>query len=129
MKINLLAWALPCAMLLACTTDVFLMKRDDTFNRYASAIRWGGFEEAQGFQDPAVRTKLDLAWLKTIHVSGYEIFYVKDDTSSKLVELTVKINYYNEQEGVDKSLTDRQVWIFNEEKNKWILESSLPAFR
>ena len=116
-------------VLLACTSDLFLMKRDDTLNGYGSAIRWGIFEKALEFQNPAHRKRLDEAWLKSVHISSYDTVYLKEDPNSKVVEQTVNIHYYLERDGIDKSITDRQVWRFDDDKNKWMLETDLPAFR
>jgi hypothetical protein len=118
-------------LLLACTHagDVFLMKRDEILNRYASAIRWGEFEKAVQFQNPARRTHLDEAWLKNIHVATYDSKLLKDDPNSKVVEQTVEIRYFNEQVGVEKTIIDHQVWRFEEYNDKWMLETDLPAFR
>jgi hypothetical protein len=131
MKLTLLGVSMSATLLLACTHggDMFLMKRDEILSRYASAIRWGEFEKAVQFQNPARRTRLDEAWLKNIHVATYDSILVKDDPNSKVVEQTVEIRYFNEQVGVEKIITDRQVWRYYEDLDKWVLETDLPAFR
>jgi hypothetical protein len=105
------------------------MKMEDNMNSYASAIRWGEFEKALQYQNPAKRSRLDLAWLKNIHVASYDVVYKKENLGGNIFEQTVEIRYYNEQIGVEKSLTDRQVWRYDEDKQKLMLETDLPTFR
>ncbi len=130
MKLKLPGLSLLAIALLAChSDDLFMMKRDDTLSQYAAAIRWGDLEKAVEFQNPAHRTRIDEAWLKNIHVSTYNTVYTKSETGSNILEQTVKINYYIEQEGVEKSITDHQVWRYDNDKKKWMLDTDLPAFR
>ena len=131
MKLNLTGLSVLAMLLLACThaSDVFMMKRDEILNRYASTIRWGEFERAVQFQDPAHRTPLDGAWLKNIHVATYNTLFLNDNPNSNIVEQSVEIRYFIEPDGVEKTITDRQIWRFDEDLGKWLLESDLPAFR
>jgi hypothetical protein len=129
MKLNLLGLSMLATLLFACTYDLFMVKRDETLSQYASAIRWGNYEKAVGFQNPARRTRLDEAWLKNIHVATYDTLFLKAETNSKILEQTVEIRYFNEQAGVEKTITDHQVWHFDEDRDKWMLETDLPAFR
>lgn len=98
-------------------------------NSYAGAIRWGEFQKAQEFQRPSKRSPLDLEWLKNIHVSSYEVTYKKEGLNDNIREQTVKIRYFIENSGVEKSVTDQQFWRFDEEQNKLMLESDLPNFQ
>lgn len=131
MKLSLPGLCLLSLWLIACThiNDVFMMKRDEVLDRYASAIRWSNFEKAAEFQDPAHRVRLDLAWLKNIHVATYSQINLKDAPSSNVVEQTVEIRYFNEQERAEKTIIDRQIWRYDDDAGKWMLESDLPAFR
>jgi hypothetical protein len=127
---NLAGLALLLVMVSGCTSgDVHAVKMEDAMNGYASAIRWGQFEKAAQYQNPAKRSRLDLAWLKNIHVASYDTVYKKEDLGGNIFEQTVEIRYYNEQIGVEKSLTDRQLWRYDEEKGRLMLETDLPAFR
>ena len=130
MKCKLPLLYLLTAALFAChSADLFMMKRDDRLSQYASAIRWGAFEKAVEFQSPSHRTRLDLAWLNNIHVSTYDTLNLKEAESSNIIEQTVQIHYFNESVGVEKSIIDRQVWRYDEDKGQWMLETDLPAFR
>ena len=135
MKMKLLALSIVIPvmipLLLSCThfSDVFMMKRDEVLNHYASAIRWGHFEEAADSQDPARRTPLDLAWLKNIHVSGYDQLHLSEEDDGNTVQQTVEIRYFNELDGTERIITDRQTWHYDDDAGKWRLQTDLPAFR
>jgi len=130
MKINLSAAALLAATLAACSSGpIHLAKIDSVVQLYASAIRWGEFEKAQEFVNPAKRKPLDLNWLQNIHVSSYDIVYRKENLGGNIYEMTVDIHYFLESEGVEKVLVDHQVWRYNPDGEKMILESGLPEFR
>ncbi len=130
MKTYLSALALLATLLAACTSGpIYLSKIEDILSLYGTAIRWGDFEKAQTFQAPAKRTHLDLDWLKNIHVASYDIINQKESQGGHIHEVTVKIRYFIESEGVEKTLTDKQLWRYDEDSEKLTLESDLPAFR
>jgi len=130
MKINVFGLAVLALLLSACTSgEIHAVKLEDTMRSYATAIRWGEFEKAMQFQDPAKRHRLDLAWLKNIHVVSYDTVFKKEDMGGNIFEQTVEIRYYIEQVGVEQSLTERELWRYDEEKDKLWLETELPTFR
>jgi hypothetical protein len=117
------------SILTACSHDLHFMRMEDTLTSYGAALRWGRYETAADFQAPARRARLDMNWLKNIHVTSYDVFYRRELAPGKLVEQTAEIRYFNEQVGVEKIVVDRQTWRFDADKGAWILESDLPAFR
>lgn len=118
-----------CLAMLACSSDFQLMKTEDRLARYGSAIRWGLFETAADFQDPKYRTAPDLGYLKNIHVTAYDPIYRKHEKGSDILKQTVEIRYYHEQTGVEKAITDRQIWHYDKDRREWFLESKLPSFK
>ncbi|MDD5033205.1 MAG: hypothetical protein PHE55_00475 [Methylococcaceae bacterium] len=127
-KFDLMILILLGMLLQACSSDFNLMKMEETLNGYGSAIRWGAFEKAVDYQIPSRRSKLDLAWLKNIRVTSYDTLYRKEAKGSNIFEQTVEIRYYNDLQGVEKTITDRQLWHYDDEKDQWSLESELPHF-
>lgn len=118
---------------LALTSCTYLgmmhvVKRDDRVSSYGAAIRFGEYSRAADFQNPAKRVQLDLEWLKYIHVSSYDAVYRKDDGFDAF-EQTVNIRYFNEQNGIEKTTTDHQIWHYYPEKDQWMLETDLPSFQ
>jgi len=130
MKIKLLAIALTGLILSACTSGpIHASKMEDMVNSYGAAIRWGEFERAQEFQPPGKRIRLDLDWLRTVHVSSYEVTYKTENPDTRQKEQTVKIRYYMENQGIEKIIYDHQIWRFDEDNDKMVLESDLPVFQ
>ena len=131
MKIKPPATALLGLILSSCFSSgtIHGAKIDDTLNRYGGAIRWGEFERAQEFQVPSKRTRLDLDWLRTIHVSSYEVIYKKEDLGGNIREQTAKIRYFIEGTGLEKTLLDRQLWRYDEDVGNLMLETDLPVFQ
>ncbi len=114
----------------ACTSGTISnAKKEDRLSAYGAAIRWGPFEKAQEFQDPAHRKRLDEAWLKDIHVTSYNPLHRKEAEGSSILEQMVEIRYMNEHEGVERSFVDRQTWRYFEPEDNWWLETDLPGFR
>lgn len=129
MTMKKLALAALCMTVLACSHDIHLMKMEDVLSSYGSAIRWGLYEKAADFQNPKNKTQPDLAYLKNIHVTAYDPVYRKERKEDNTVQQTVEIRYYQEQTGVEKTLTDRQTWRYDEAADQWLLETSLPSFK
>ena len=114
----------------ACTSGpIHAVKLEDILNNYAAAIRWGEFEKAQEFQPPSKRKRLDLAWLKNIHISSYEVLYKKDEQENHILEQKVQIRYFIENTAVEKTFIDQQVWRYDEEHDSLTLQSDLPTFQ
>jgi hypothetical protein len=129
MMMKNLGLACLCLATMACSHDLRLMKMEDTLSGYGSAIRWGLFEKAADFQEPRNRTRPDLGYLKNIHVTAYDPIYRQEQEGSNFLKQTVEIRYYQEQTGVEKTITDRQSWRYDEEKDQWLLMSKLPDFK
>lgn len=126
MSIRITLWAILAFSVGACSHDLHIMKMEESLTSYGSAIRWGQYERASDFL--AVHQTPDLAFLRTIHVSSYDPVYRKELDGGRRAEQTVEIRYYREDQGVEKSVTDRQLWRYDQEKKQWFLESGLPNF-
>jgi hypothetical protein len=130
MTIRFLTQAVLVATLAACSSGpIHMAKIDSMIQLYAGAIRFGEFERAQEFMEPSKRERLDIEWLKTIHVSSYDIVYRKENLGGNIYEMTVKIRYFIDTDLVEKSITDHQIWRYDPETQKMLLESGLPKFQ
>lgn len=107
--------------------------RDHTLDGYAAALRWGGFEEAWTYVDPAVRaahplTAADKALYDSVRVAEY-------DTPGPVaagpdrVEQTVQIELIAKTSQRVYSVVDRQRWRWDPQAKRWWLESGLPDIR
>ncbi len=129
MSARILILILACLVMTGCPHDIELLKMEEQLNHYSTAIRWGLWETASDFQPPAKRQPLDLGYLGTIHVTAYDTVYRQEQSGSDVVRQTVQIRYYREPSGVEKTITDRQTWRYDKEKDRWFLLSGLPEFK
>jgi hypothetical protein len=106
-----------------------LMRLEERLSNYASAIRWGYFEQATDFQIEKLRAQAEQAPLKHIHITGYNPTYRHENKDTNTVKQTVEISYFLEQIGVVKTIIDHQTWRFDEQKKEWFLDSPLPNFQ
>lgn len=123
--------ALATALLGACATpgsksDLL----DNTLQSYAAVIRWGNFEDAAGFVDPATLqehplTALDLQRYGQVRVSGYNE-QPRRATGDNEVRQTVEITLANNNTQTVRSVFDRQVWRYDEKAKRWWLMTGLP---
>ncbi len=94
-------------------------------------MRWADFPAANSLRryegDPAPAT--DPARLKRIKVTGYDIVTTNPSDDESAVYITVKISYYDEDNLKLMSLTDNQVWQFDEKEKIWYISTPLPVFK
>lgn len=117
--------------LAGCATQ----KRSDTLtttlNAYASTLRWGDFQSATMFIDPALRDKhplsaLDIARYKQVKVSDYDDGNGPTPAGQDTVKQTVHIGLVNIHTQTERSIVDHQTWHYDAKTNHWWLTSGLP---
>lgn len=118
-------------MLAGCATQ----KRSDTLtttlNAYGSTLRWGDFQSAAQFLDPAIRTKhplsdLDIARYKQVRVSEYDDGSGPVPAGENGVQQTVRISVINVHTQTERTIVDHQTWHYDEKAKHWWLTSGLP---
>lgn len=102
----------------------------ETLQAYAATIRWGSFEQAEGFVSPEYRaahplTSLELERYKQVRITQYT------DTapipvSEDEVHQTVEIGLVNINTQESRTIVDRQTWIYDKKNKVWLLNSGLP---
>lgn len=109
-------------------------RQEDSFDvaatAYKQSILLGKYQVANGFRKapPSGQQPLDLANLKKIRVTAYELTAVKVSQDGLLVYQTVEISYYNIDNMLEKTITDNQIWKYDTEAETWSLHSDLPDF-
>lgn len=119
-----------CATLQNTTKD---KSRDQTLEGYAAALRWGGFENALSYVDPAVRAEHPLtaqqkALYNTVRVAEYETtgpVAIDADTVGQTVQLSLIVK----SSQAVRNLVDQQTWHWDPKAKRWWLESGLPDVR
>jgi uncharacterized protein YceK len=107
-----------------------LSARDKVLRSYASAIRWGEFETAWGFVEPAAReahplTELEIERFKQIQVTGYEVRNLNEEADGSVSQV-VEIRLVSRNTQVERAIVDHQRWIFDPAAKRWWLASGLP---
>jgi hypothetical protein len=114
-----------------CATDQRQDSLTTTLNAYASTVRWGDFNKAQDFVDPKVReahpiSSLEMGRLQQYKVSGYDEGNGPVPNGKFEVRQTVQIGLVNQNTQSEHTVTDHQVWRYDEAAKHWYLESGLP---
>jgi len=104
-----------------------------TTRAYGNALRWDYPETAWNYLDPDIRAGLrpEQRQLKEIRLTGYDVIQppmlVAEDQDQ--AEQWVRIDYVRHDTQVVKSLTDHQIWRYDEASGGWRLHSAPPLFR
>ncbi|GBE41068.1 hypothetical protein BMS3Bbin09_00957 [bacterium BMS3Bbin09] len=125
---------IPAVLLSGCATmdnNHRINSLDTTTANYRNAIRWGLYDVADNLRgaEGSEKNSRKLEKLKKIQVTGYKSVHKDISDDGKEAKQTVEIKYYHEDQMVEKTLIDMQVWKYNSEKKAWYLQSGLPEFK
>jgi uncharacterized protein YceK len=106
------------------------VRRDDTLDSYAAALRWGDFQGAWNYVDPAVRaahplTPQQKALYDTVRVAQYDAEGAVA-TGPDTLQQTAQISLIVKSSQRVYSVLDHQTWHWDAEAKHWWLESGLP---
>jgi hypothetical protein len=130
-RIIIVACVLSAFLLSACATLQNKDKlRDQTLDGYAAALRWGGFQNAWSYVDPAVRdahplTPQQKALYDTVRIAEYDTSGPAA-TGPDTLEQTVQITLIAKASQRVYSVVDHQRWRWDDQAKHWWLESGLP---
>jgi hypothetical protein len=119
-------------LLLSGCASSFEYRRQDTFEersrQYGNLMRWSEFETAELFLAPdssGNRPKVPA----DVHVTDYQVKVTVVSEDARKAGQTVDITYFRSGELRIKTLTEHQVWEFDDVRNDWYLKSGFPAFK
>jgi hypothetical protein len=104
--------------------------RDETLDAYGAALRWGDFQGAWSYVDPAVRaahplTPQQKALYNTVKVAEYNAQGpVADGPDS--IRQTAQISLIVKSSQRVYSVLDHQTWRWDDKAKHWWLETGLP---
>jgi hypothetical protein len=104
------------------------MKRDETLNAYRATVRWGPLESARKYQSARAKSLAAPLDLEQIRISGYEVTSQTLDKERMTLSQTVKLHYYRSGDLIERETVDEQLWRYDDEQEKWFLDSPLPRF-
>lgn len=97
---------------------------------YEYAVRWGEYEEANAMRKPeALSASPNPASLKKYRVTSYRLLNSSLSPDGLVFNQVIDIDYYNEDNLLERSITDRQKWVYDEELQVWFLDGPLPSFK
>lgn len=103
---------------------------DKTLKAYDRAIRWGDYKFARVLQKtPVVISDFQRQRLKSIKVTSYKIINKVIAPDLSKTDLIVDIRYYHDKSAVERVITDRQTWLYDETADRWQLDSPFPDFK
>ncbi|MDD2768377.1 MAG: hypothetical protein PHT19_06560 [Methylococcus sp.] len=126
---NSAVFCLVFALLNGCSHDIGLMRQDETLTGYESAIRWGQWEKAASYQARRPRPEQRLDRLRGYQITGYQIRYRHSEEPSALLFQTVELRYLRPNELTERSAVTEEMWRYDNDKERWLLESDLPELR
>lgn len=122
---------LAAALLAGCAAGSRATTPDETFYRYAGALRWGGIEQAWDFVDPAYRqasppSELDLERYRQVEVKGFQVNRTSAGPDDTLVR-DVEISLVNRHTQVERVVRHREQWRYDAEARSWWLVNGVPV--
>lgn len=117
--------------LAGCATQQRSDSLTSTTTAYGSTLRWGDFNSAVQFIDPAIRTKhptskLDLARYEQVRVTEYDNGAGPVPTGEFDVVQNAEIRVVNIHTQAERTIIDHQTWHFDPVAKRWWLTSGLP---
>ena len=103
---------------------------DETVKTYEKMVFWSEFDAALAFREPRSDSgdHPDMNSLKKVRVTSYKVRRLKASADKSQVEQNVEIGYYRMDDVTVKTVIDQQVWVYNNDANRWFIRSELPAF-
>jgi hypothetical protein len=133
-RLRLVAVIIVLALLAGCAANQRRKGLTHTLDAYASALRWGGFQQEQSFIEPTWREEHPLTPLQTsryqqVRVVGYEPGQGPVAVADDEVRQTVQINLVNRHTLHERAVVDHQVWKWDAAAKRWWLTTGLPDIR
>ncbi len=107
-----------------------LHKLDVSLIGYEKTLRWGHVDAVVGYMKSESSTDDQrVERLSHINIGGYQVLNRVITDDGYRAELTVAIDYIDNDSMRVRKLIDRQVWQLDEESDRWFLTSKLPYFK
>lgn len=118
-------------LLAGCATKTRSDALTTTLTAYGNTLRWGDFQSAEQFIEPAARaahplSKLDLARYQQVRVSEYDADAGPVPAGDFDVQQTAQISIVNLHTQSERTVVDHQTWHYDEKTKHWWLTSGLP---
>lgn len=108
-----------------------LKQFEDISMSYEHAIRWSDFDYAAAFVNVSESEgqSPDPAILKLVRVTDYRVKKTAASEDENQVVKIVEISYYRSDKMVVNTITERELWEWDQQNKQWNLKSGLPDFK
>ncbi|WP_376691282.1 hypothetical protein [Wenzhouxiangella sp. EGI_FJ10409] len=106
-------------------------ERQQTMDQWQSLLRWSEYGALANhihpdwLADNPIRD-LDLERLRQFRVTEYRVQQVTSDPDGMAVERQVRIRMYHVHTARERVIEHREVWRYDEQRERWLLHSGLP---
>ena len=105
------------------------MKLDKLLKTYDETLRWGNLSNIYNFLDADLRKQASVPEdLEMVKVTKVRRLTPIAPISETAVTLTISIDYVLEDEQVERTLVDKQVWEQHDETGEWFRANPIPRF-
>jgi hypothetical protein len=126
---------LPVLIALTACAGANLRNQADKLNtaltQYGVALRWAHYNQAISYHvnREGERALVDMDHLARFNITGFRPVdpVVNEDGSEATIP--IEIDYYDKEYGTLRNIREIQYWWFDEESNRWLIESDFPSFR
>jgi hypothetical protein len=103
---------------------------DETVKTYEKMVFWSEFDAALAFKEPHEESveQPDMNSLKKVRITSYKVKRLKASADKSEVQQFVEIGYYRMDDVTVKTIIDQQLWVYNNDAQRWFIRSDLPAF-
>ena len=104
---------------------------DDISVSYEHAIRWSDFDYASAFvpvsesEDQSPSPEI----IKLVRGTDYKVRQTAASKDENQVVRIVEVSYYRSDKMIVNTITERELWVWDDEKKQWNLKSGLPDFK
>lgn len=102
---------------------------DTTLNNYEKAMLWGEYNYILTSHKGDKITPKQREQLDSIKVTSYDVLRSKLLPGGKKFVQLVDLKYFNRSYGVVRSIRVDQEWIYEEDRQAWVLLTPFPNFR
>ncbi len=102
---------------------------DTTLNNYEKAMLWGEYNYILTSHKGDKISSYQRERLNSIKVTSYDVLRSKLLPGGKKFVQKVDLKYYNRSYGVLRSLRVDQEWVYEPERNAWVLLTPFPDFK
>jgi hypothetical protein len=105
------------------------IKLDDLLKMYEENLRWGSLSNSYNFLGADLREQTPVPEnLEMVKVTKVRRLTPVAHISQSSATLTISIDYVFEDEQVERTLVDEQVWAQQDESGEWFRANSIPRF-